>query len=285
VTIEEALAHGAQILSAAGNADPRRDSALLIAHAIAKDKVFLIAHPEYTLTETQERRFRIDVERRASRTPFQHITGEQQFYGLDFTVTPDVLVPRPETEMLVTAAIDTLQRVDGRPKFLEIGVGSGCISVSVLKNVESAKCVGTDISAPALGVASANARRHGVEERCDLLTSDVFEAISDHARFDLIVSNPPYIPLADVAGLQSEVRDHDPLIALTDGGDGLGIVRRIIYGAPRRLKDRGTLLVEMGYGQAEMIAEMFDPAIWESVSAEPDLQGIPRMFHAGLRSS
>jgi release factor glutamine methyltransferase len=281
MNIEAALLSAAEKLSHAGIAEPRREAASLLAFILKADHAFLVAHPEYQLPADKSILYKSVVNRRAKREPFQHITGKQEFYGLDFIVTPGVLIPRPETELLVESAIGELSSL-GTPRICEIGVGSGCIVVSVLKHITSASAVAVDLSRAALDVARRNAEIHGVADRISFRDSNVYENVTDEY-FDAIVSNPPYIPAADVDGLQPEVRDFDPRIALTDEADGLSIIRAIVDGAPHRLKPNGLLLIEIGFGQADPVAEMFDASQWQTPVFKPDLQGIPRVVHARLQ--
>lgn len=277
-TIGELLIEAELELGAAGIADHVHEARSLLACALAREKVFLFAHPEYALTENESERFAEYVERRTKHEPYQYIAGVQEFYGLDFVVTPDVLIPRPETEMLVTEAISVLENRE-MPRFCEIGVGSGCISVSILHKLQHAGGLGVDISAAALAVARQNSKTHNTDERLRLKTSDVFSAIEGE-KFDLIVTNPPYVPKDDLAGLQAEVRDFEPHSALTDGADGFEIIRRIINGAPDHLTPSGVLLMEIGFNQAAATTELFDSKFWSAVEIEEDFQGIPRMVKA-----
>lgn len=274
--IAETLEQASEILRANEVAEPRREASLLLCLALEKDQTFLIAHPEYKLTETEEDLFRAYVQRRADREPFQHIAGRQEFYGLDFIVTPDVLVPRPETELLVENALTLFLR-DQNIFFCEVGIGSGCISVALLHELKMARAIGLDISAEALDVAEKNALKNNVADRLELGVSDVFSELNVDDEFDLIVSNPPYVPLEDFAGLQAEVRDHDPRVALTDGGSGLSIIEKLIRESPQYLKPGGYLLMEIGFNQSFAVREMVDLNIWRSLDILPDLQGIPRM--------
>ena len=259
-------------------AEPRREAASLLAFALQKDKTFFIAHPEYKLSNEEEKLFFDVLYRRANREPFQYITGKQEFYGLDFTVTRDVLIPRPETEMIVENAIDLLKKIE-KPRFCEVGIGSGCISVAILYELNSASAIGLDISENALCIAKKNAERHKVLDRLQLILSDVFASLADET-FDLIVSNPPYIPSEEIATLQAEVRRFEPLNALTDGKDGLSIIKQIVTETPKFLKDNGFLLMEIGFNQAEEVKKYFTAQIWQKVDILPDLQGIPRMVKA-----
>jgi release factor glutamine methyltransferase len=264
-----------------GVAEPARESRSLMEFAIKQPPSFLRAHPEYILTQSELNRFDDAIDRRSKREPFQHIVGKQQFYGLDFTVTSDVLVPRPETELLVEHAIELL-RTSPNPRILEIGTGSGCIATALLKNLKSATVLATDLSASAIETAKINSKRHSVENRIEFVESDIFDSLSNTEQFDLIVSNPPYIPFADIEGLQPEVREYDPMIALTDGLDGLGILRRIVIGAPAFLNPNGYLLVEFGIAQSGDVKTMFLDHIWQSLEVINDLQSIPRLAIAHI---
>jgi release factor glutamine methyltransferase len=275
-SVSEILLSATEVLKESEIVEPRREANSLLGFALQKDLTFLIAHPEYELTQAERQFFHDCVNRRAAHEPFQHITGKQEFYGLDFIVSPDALIPRPETELIVAAAIEILSG-QADPVFCEVGVGSGCIAISVLHHVKAARAVASDISEAALRIAAQNAAKHQVTKRLKLLTSDGFNSLPTAAQFDLIVSNPPYVPKKDIETLQAEVRDHDPLIALTDGADGLSIIKKLIVESPKHLKPGGFLLLEIGYDQAESVQQMIDSKVWKSANFMPDLQGIPRM--------
>ncbi|HEX8736774.1 MAG TPA: peptide chain release factor N(5)-glutamine methyltransferase [Pyrinomonadaceae bacterium] len=277
-SIAENVKIAAQILHESGISEPRREANSLMAFALRKDKAFLIAHPEYELSREEQRRFQQFLRRRAGREPFQHITGKQEFFGLDFIVTRDVLIPRPETELIVENAIEILRDKEN-PVFGEVGVGSGCISVSILHEVKTATALGLEISEKAIEIARLNAENNQVSKRLNLKISDVFAALQNE-KFDLIVSNPPYISRADIETLQPEVKNYDPPEALTDGADGLSIIEEIIREAPRFLKPEGFLLLEIGINQADKVREMLRAETWQSVEILPDLQGIPRTVKA-----
>ena len=260
--------------------EPRRQASLLLFFILQKNQTFLIAHPEYQLTESELSAFQDALDRRSKCEPLQHITGKQEFYGLDFEVNSDVLIPRPETELIVENAIEILVNYPN-PMICEVGVGSGCISISILRSVNKAKAIGLDISKKALQIAQRNAETHGVLNRFDLRISHVFEKINEE-KFDVIVSNPPYISSSDIPNLQAEVRDFEPVFALTDGGDGYSIIAEIIKTSPKFLKEDGFLLMEIGFGQSEKVGEMFSDKIWKFWEILPDLQGIPRMVKAQI---
>lgn len=278
--VSETLRQAAEILQSSGIAEPRREAASLLAFVLKRDKTFLIAYPEYELTEKENKIFQEFLNRRAAHEPFQYIVGRQEFYGLDFLVTPDVLIPRPETELIVENAIEIL-KAKKNPWFCEVGIGSGCISVAILHEIKTASATGLDVSEKALRISEKNAEKHGVLERLKLKVSDVFDEINNET-FDLIVSNPPYVPKEDFSTLQAEVRDFEPQVALTDGKNGLSIVEKIIIESPEFLKPNGSLLMEIGFNQSNKVREMFAEEIWREVDFFADLQGIPRMIKAQI---
>ncbi len=278
--IAEALTHGAQKLHNADIMQPEKEAESLLRFVIAKDRAFIIAHPDFDLSDDQFQTFERLIDRRSQHEPFQYITGNQEFFGLEFRVTPEVLIPRPETEILVEAAIKEFANKEG-VRFCEVGVGSGCISISILVNLPQAAAVSVDFSPVALEIARSNADRHNVAERIDLLESNVFDSF-DETDLDFIVSNPPYVPDDDLATLQREVRDFEPRMALSGGSDGLSVIRRIIDHSPLRLKKGGMLFMEIGWEQAERVCSLFKSDLWKRIDMLPDLQGIPRIVVAEL---
>jgi release factor glutamine methyltransferase len=277
MNIHSAVISASEQLNYAGIHQPRREAASLLAFCLRRDAAILIAHPEYELTVEEAARFEDLVRRRAGREPFQLIVGRQEFYGLDFEVESGVLIPRHETELLVERAVEILKDAE-QPSFFEVGVGTGCISVSILHSVKTAEAMAVDISDLALDLARRNAERHGVSERLCMLKSDLFAEA--RGKFDIIVSNPPYIPLGDAAQLQAEVINFDPPEALFAGVDGLDIIRRIVAAAPQFLMPHGYLLIEIGQGQAASVKELLRSDQWASVEILGDLQGIPRTLVA-----
>lgn len=279
LTIADVLREAAARLRAAGLAEPRREAETLLSSSLGRDRAFLLTHADDELNGAQASDFRAWVERRAAGEPFQYIAGRQEFYGLEFEVTPDVLIPRPETELLVEEALKLLKGSDA-PLLCDVGTGSGCIAVTLLHERKDARCFALDVSPAALAVAARNAARHELDERLQLLVSDCFEALraDEHQelRFDLVASNPPYIAELEMEGLQKEVRDHEPRRALTPGGDGLAIIRRLLTEAPEFLKPGGHFLMEIGFGQHEQVAALIDRGVWTLLEIHRDLQGIPR---------
>jgi len=276
-SIAEAVIKGSQVLRAAGVPEARREASALLSFVIKRNRTFLISHADDTVEAADLDYFAEVIQRRAQGEPQQYITGHQDFFGLDFRVTPDVLIPRPETELLVESAVSLLGRTVEASVICDVGTGSGCIAIALLHELPNARAVAIDISEAAIEIARANAIRHSVDERISLLVSNCFASLSSGARFDLIVSNPPYVSAAAMSGLQREVRDHEPHVALTPGGDGLSIIRRLLEDGPAYLRVGGYLLMEIGFDQGSVIREMISPRDWRLLDIKPDLQGIPRI--------
>lgn len=278
LSIGEAAREAAEVLRRSGVPEARREAASLLAFIINRDRAFLLTHPEQLLTAEDALSFRAVVERRAAGEPLQYIKGRQEFFGLEFEVTPDVLIPRPETELLVETALGLIDEGGAAHNLCDVGTGSGCIAISLLHERAGVRALGLDISLRALRVAARNAARHGVEGRLDLVASDCFAAIDcSRPRFSMIVSNPPYVAEAALEGLQREVRDHEPREALSPGGDGLLIIRRLLADAPRLLFPGGHLLMEIGFDQHAAVHELINPSVWRLLDIHKDLQGIPRI--------
>ncbi|WP_170774439.1 peptide chain release factor N(5)-glutamine methyltransferase [Ruegeria lacuscaerulensis] len=262
-------------LRAAGVDDPARDARVLLAHAarIEASRVTLIA-PEELAPEIAERYDQL-IALRAIRVPVSHLMGEREFYGRRFRVSRDVLDPRPETETLIEAALS-----EPFDHVLDLGTGSGCILITLLAERTSASGVGVDLSESACLQTSANAVQHQVQDRVEVLQSDWFGNIE--GQYDLIVSNPPYISLSEMEALSPEVREHEPRMALTDEGDGLGAYRRIAAGVPDFLLPGGRLLVEIGPTQGAAVAALFDAAGLSETRVIPDLDGRDRVVFARM---
>ncbi|MGV6848116.1 MAG: peptide chain release factor N(5)-glutamine methyltransferase [Marinibacterium sp.] len=272
-TAAEAMATATARLRAAGVTDPARDARLLLAHAarVEAARVTLIA-PEDLEPEIEERYDQL-IALRLVRVPVSHLVGERAFYGRRFKISRDVLDPRPETETLIEAAL-----AEPYARVLDLGTGSGCILVTLLAETPQATGMGVDISDLACLQASANAVLHRVQDRAEILQSDWFSRVS--GAFDLIVANPPYISRDELAGLAPEVRDHEPDLALTDGGDGLGAYRKIIAAAPEFLKDGGRLIVEIGATQASDVCDLCAAAGLNGVRTLRDLDRRDRVVCA-----
>ncbi|WP_171121655.1 MULTISPECIES: peptide chain release factor N(5)-glutamine methyltransferase [unclassified Ruegeria] len=275
LTAAQAMVAATARLRAAGVADPARDARVLLAHAarIEASRVTLIA-PEELSPEIAERYDQL-ISLRAIRVPVSHLLGEREFYGRRFRVSRDVLDPRPETEALIEAALS-----EPFGHVLDLGVGSGCILITLLAERTSATGLGVDLSEAACLQASANAVQHQVQNRIEIIKSDWFGNINGN--FDLIVSNPPYISLPEMAELSPEVREHEPRMALTDEGDGLGAYRRIAAGVPDFLLPGGRLLVEIGPTQGLSVSALFDAAGLVDIRIIPDLDGRDRVVFARM---
>ena len=271
MTVHTALLQGVGLLEDASIAVPRLTAEVLLAHAIHQERVYLYAHPERELQELEWLHYGRYLHERLNGKPTQYITGRQEFYGREFRVTPDVLIPRPETEHVVEAA---LQVARGAKRVLDVGCGSGALAVT-LQLETGAQAWATDISPAASAVAAGNARRLGAQ--VNLVVCDLMEAVAAGA-MDLIVSNPPYVPLGQRQGLQREVRDWEPHVALFAGETGFEIYDRIVADAPRVLAPGGWLVMELGFGSRDYVANLL--AGWRDVRIAPDLAGIPRVIAA-----
>ena len=276
ISIKLAIKEGAAILREANVEDARREATSLLAHLLNRDRAFLIAHSEDFLPHQQYQTFRDLIARRARGEPLQYITGHREFFGLDFDISPAVLIPRPETELIVEAAIE-LCRDDSAPAIADIGTGSGCIAISILHELKTAEAVATDISPAALEVAQRNAERHSVDRRLTLIQSDGFRQVPATKPFSLIVSNPPYVSDPELEEVSREVR-FEPRTALAGGKDGLLIVRRLLNEARPFVRPRGYFIFEIGFGQSELVEKLIDRRLWKLLEVRPDLQGIPRTF-------
>lgn len=273
MTAGEAIAAAAARLRAAGVENPARDARLLLAHAarIEAGRVTLIA-PEELEPDIEEQFDRL-ISLRAIRVPVSHLVGERDFYGRKFKVSGDVLDPRPDTETLIEAAL-----AEPFARVLDLGVGSGCILVTLLAERDGAVGVGVDLSEAACLQASANAVLHKVEGRADILQSDWFEHVED--RFDLVVANPPYISLDEWDGLEDEVKRHEPRMALTDEGDGLSAYREIAKELPKFLTQGGRALFEIGPSQAADVTRILAQNGFQDIAVIPDLDGRDRVVMA-----
>lgn len=270
MTLRTALEQGTKLLEDGEIAVPRLTAEVLLAHALQRNRVYLFAHPEEELSELGWIHYGRYLHQRLTGVPTQYITKIQEFYGRDFRVTPDVLIPRPETEHLVAAV---LERVTPGATVVDVGTGSGAVAVSVALESQS-RVFATDISAPALRVACGNAR--SLNAGVAFLCCDLLSAI---ATADIVASNPPYVGLHEAEGLQREVRDHEPHLALFAGEDGNAIYRRLVTEAERVLRPSGWLMLELGYKSLDAVQAMLG-AGWSDISTGDDLSGIPRVLIA-----
>ena len=274
-TIGEILQWTKQYFGDKGVDNPRLDAEVLLSHILQKDRLYLYVHYDQPLSPAELSAYRDCVRRRAVRMPVAYITGEKEFFGLAFAVTPAVLVPRPETELLVETAVSKLQGV-ASARILDLGTGSGAIAVSVLAKVTDASGVAVDISTEALAVARTNAKRHKLDDRLQLRQGDFWQPAAG-LTFDAILSNPPYIPARDIAALAPEVRQ-EPRLALDGGQDGLSYYRRLLQHGCSHLAPGGFIAFEIGINQAEAIRQLAaqSPLVIQEII--PDYAGIERVI-------
>jgi release factor glutamine methyltransferase len=283
---------------------------LLLLHTLGKDRTWLYAHPEETVSEADAERFYKLLSRRAAGEPTQHLTGKQEFWGLDFEVTPDVLIPRPESEHVIEVALGRLavreiragrkQTLTGDGLYIiDVGTGSGCIAIALAKELPGARIMATDISPAALAVARRNAARHAVADRIQFRESNLLDALPLGARHavpllakvsalnttfvrssDLIVSNPPYIGRNEKETLEREVRDHEPELALYGGEQGYELYADLIAQAAYNLAHGGLLVLELGHNSLPAVRPLLDLPNWTNVDVTKDLAGIDRVLAA-----
>jgi release factor glutamine methyltransferase len=272
-TLRALLEEGRRALAGQGIATAALDARLLLQKACGVAHETVIAERELPVAPEQAAAYRAMVAQRACRMPVSRILGTREFYGREFVVTPAVLDPRPDTETLVEAAVE-LSRDHGPFRFADLGAGSGAIAVTLLCELPQAQGTATDISAAALDVARANAARHGVRTRLRFEQSNWLDRVS--GRFDLIVSNPPYVAFAEIDALEPEVRQHDPRLALDGGPDGLEAYRRIAASAGPHLAAAGAVAVEIDAGQEAAVVEIFADCGFAHAESRRDLAGRPR---------
>ena len=258
---------------------PRRDAELLLLHVVCRDRAWLLAHPEARIEPAQAAAFLEQVSRRAKHWPLQYLTGRQEFFGLELQLSQDVLIPRPETELLVEAVLQWAASQKPALRIVDVGTGSGAIAVALASRLPAAHVTAIDLSSKVQSVVELNASRFDVADRVRFVESDLLEAftvgIQEGERFDVIVSNPPYVPLRDAPSLQPEVRDFEPHLALFAGEDGLSVYRRLIPQAFEALRPGGLLAMEFGFGQREALAALLTG--WRRVHFQDDYAGIPRI--------
>ena len=271
--ISAASAQLAQQPELAPTAD--RDATLLLLHTLALPPTTIYSYPGRLMNDREQVAYSAAITRRLRFEPVQYITGHVEFFGLDLEVNAAVLIPRPETELLVEAALARLPQ-DVPLRIADIGAGSGAIAIAIASRLPQARLTAVDLSSAALIVARTNARRHSLSDHIHFLHGDLLAALPpDEPPFDAIVSNPPYVPETDRAGLHPQVRDYEPAQALFAGQDGLTVYARLIPQACTRLRSAGLLALEIGQGQQPAIAHLLNA--WNAVDFLPDLQGIPRI--------
>lgn len=305
----DALKEGINRLNGASVPSSPFAAELLLIHALGRDRTWLYTYPEHSLDSATLEKYFALIARRAAGEPTQYIIGKQEFWGLEFEVTPAVLIPRPETEHIIEVAIERVSpaRRNEELHIADVGTGSGCIAVALAKEFPNAQIIATDISPAALEVARRNAVRHNVAHRIEFTEADLLQpavhrspisahqsstshsplatshSVSSQNLLHLIVSNPPYIADSEAPTLQREVREHEPKIALFAGPTGLEIYTRLIEQAESRLAPEGFLILELAYGAAERVREMIEARrAWRDTSITNDLAGIPRVLATSL---
>lgn len=253
----------------------RRDAEALLLHLLHRDRAFLIAHSHETLSAEGAVRYHALIDRRRAGEPIQYIAGETEFYGLPFHVTRDVLIPRPETEHVVEKVLELAAQFSA-PRIVDVGTGSGAIAVALARNLQNARITAVDLSPPALALARKNAVHNGVESRIRFLHGDLLTPVAGE-QFEIVVSNPPYVPDSDHALLAPEVREFEPALALFAGPDGLGVYRRLIPAAHGALARAGFVVLEIGFTQEAEVRALLEQAGFGQVAFTADLQGIPRV--------
>jgi release factor glutamine methyltransferase len=272
---------------------------LLLLHITQRDRTWIYAHPEAPLSADHWQKYFALVARRAAGTPVQYLTGVQEFWGLEFEVTPDVLIPRPETEHVMEVALARMSdRASKKLRVADIGTGSGCLAVALATELLQAQIFATDISSAALPVARRNAEKNRVSTRIDFLECNLLDAFAHESasrenapretasafrsriEFDLIVSNPPYVALADAASLPREVREHEPAIALFAGESGLDVYAPLIRQAEELLAPSGVLVLELGYNAADHVLTLLAEPQWRDVAIADDFAGVSRVASA-----
>lgn len=277
-TVRRALAWAVSLLSERGVESPRLTAELLLAHVLGRERARIISRPDDSLDREAETRFRELARRRAAGEPLHYLTGEREFYGLAFAVGPAVLVPRPETEILVEKALQWTGLSGAlRPRrFADVGTGSGCIGISFARHRPRDRGWLIEWSWEALAVARSNARRHAVDSRLEFVCGDLLSCFAPRPVFDIILANPPYVPHAEIDALPATVRDYEPRVALDGGESGLAVYERLLPQAARRLADGGRIFLEVGAGQAAAVAAMLEAEGLEVLEIAKDLQGIGR---------
>ena len=287
--LKQALAAAIAHLDAADVGSPRMNAEMLLMFVLGVDRAYLYAHPERELTPEEQTRYDEVLAQRADDVPSQYITGHQEFWGLDFVVSPAVLIPRPETEHLVEAVLE-LARGVAHPRIVDVGTGSGCVALALAHELKEAEIYAVDLSADALETARANAARLQLDQRVHFLRTDVLSVIpsesfspsrgacfSGFCDFDFVVSNPPYVAFREADKVQKSVFRFEPRMAVFAGENGLDVIRPLIQQAQEALKPGGWLVLEIGYSMREAVVNLLSTAIWEDVRVFPDLQGIPRV--------
>jgi release factor glutamine methyltransferase len=301
-----------ELLDAADVGSPRMNAEVLLMFVLGADRAYLYAHPERELTPQEAARYEEVLAQRATGMPSQYITGHQEFWGLDFVVSPAVLIPRPETEHLVEAVLELARGVQ-RPKLVDVGTGSGCVALALAHELPNAEVYAVDLSADALEIARANAARLQLDKRVRFLQCNVLEPVlagpsavipdrhavipsedfspsrgtcfSEFRDFDFVVSNPPYVAFSEADKVQKSVQEFEPTMAVFAGLHGTDVIVPLIEQAHRTLKPGGWLALEIGYSMRDEVVSLLSPTMWDDIRIVPDLQGIPRVVAAKKESN
>ncbi len=280
LTFSAALAEARKKFETLGIKTPDIDARLLLEHVTGFTHSQLISHAREHIQPDFLARFDKVIKRRMEGEPVHRITGERDFYGRRFLLSPETLIPRPDTEVLIDEALDWARSHEHVLHVLDVGTGSGVIGLTLLAELEHLSLVALDVSDGAIGAARRNAVRLAVDDRTRFLVSDMFEAVT--GKFDLIVSNPPYIPTADLSGLDEIVREHDPILALDGGDDGFDFYRQLFHQAPEYMNEKASLFIEFGLGQRPALEHMAKTHGWQVDRVAKDLAGIDRVMRLSL---
>ena len=256
----------------------RLDAEVLLSHVLRQERIYLYVHFDEPMEQNELNKFREYVKKRAQHVPIAYIIGEREFMGLPFKVTKDTLIPRPDTEILVENVLNNVDK-DKEIEIVDIGTGSGAIILSLLVNLPNAQGKTVDISSKAIEVAKENAVNLQVNDRCEFFVGDLFAPLNGN-KFDLIVSNPPYIPQKDIATLEDDVKEYEPVSALTDGGDGLSYYRRLLSEGKAYIKENGFIALEIGIYQSEDVKQIAMDNGWKNIKIVKDYAGIDRVVLA-----
>jgi release factor glutamine methyltransferase len=279
VQLKQALTAAVQQLESSDVGSPQLNAETLLMFVLGVNRAYLYAHPERELTSEEHARYDEVIAQRSQDVPSQYITGHQEFWGLDFLVSPAVLIPRPETEHLVETVLELAREVT-YPRIVDVGTGSGCIALALAHELKEACVFGLDLSAEALEVARANAARLQLDGRVRFLQSNVLELVADRCDFDFVVSNPPYVGFGEADKVQRSVFAYEPRMAVFAGDNGLDVIRPLIEQAHAVLKPSGYLAMEIGYSMRDAVLALLNPTLWDEPQVVPDLQGIPRVIAA-----
>ncbi len=276
-SIKRVLAWATDDFRRRGNKSARLDAELLLGEALGFDRIKLIVEAERPLAEGELGRYRALIKRRRNGEPIAYILGRREFFALPFRVDRRVLIPRPDTEVLVETALNGTHARHLYGRMLDLCTGSGCVAIAFAKDRPTWRVTAVDLSPEAAALARENARRAGVVHNVGVLEGDLFAPLPDGAKFELIAANPPYIPSGDIAGLDVDVREFEPRLALDGGEDGLTIIGRLLEQAPRYLVPGGLIALEVGFDQAPAVAALFEQAGFADVARAKDLAGIERV--------